>query len=268
VSFTGSTAAGKRLASLCGELIRPITLELGGKSAAILLDDADFSAAVAALRMGSFRNSGQICSLKTRIVVSRRREGELLERLVEMMGSMPVGDPQDPATEIGPMASERQRDRVARYIDIGVAEGARLVHGGPGRPQGLNHGWFVRPTIFTGVDPNATIAQEEIFGPVLSLTTYDTEEEAVAIANNSSDGLNGSVFTADVSRGLDLARRIKTGVVEVNGSGVGFASPIGGVRHSGIGRQAGYEGFESFIPSACPRPTPTLWRDGRPTKPT
>lgn len=247
VSFTGSTAAGKRLASLCGDLIRPITLELGGKSAALVLDDADIPAAVEALRMGSFRNSGQICSLKTRIVVSRRREPELLDNLVRLVESMPVGDPFDPATQIGPMVSARQRDRVTRYIEIGTAEGARLVQGGPGYPEGLNHGWFVRPTVFSGVDPSATIAQEEIFGPVLSVITCETEDEAITIANNSAYGLNGSIFAADVSRALSLARRIKTGVVEINGCGVGFHSPIGGVKHSGIGREAGFEGFDPFV---------------------
>lgn len=246
VSFTGSTGAGRHLAALCGAAIRPITLELGGKSAGLILDDADIPAAVESLRMGAFRNSGQICSLKTRILVPRRREREILERLVDLVETMPVGDPSDPATHIGPMVSARQRDRIQRYIARGISEGASLVHGGPGHPVGLSRGWFIRPTIFAGVAPDATIAQEEIFGPVVSVMSYTTEDEAVAIANNSAYGLNGAIFSADVQRAIELARRIKTGVVEINGCGAGFHSPIGGVKQSGLGREAGYEGFEAF----------------------
>jgi betaine-aldehyde dehydrogenase len=247
VSFTGSTLAGRRLGALCGELVRPITLELGGKSAALILDDADLPAAVEALRMGSFRNSGQICSLKTRVVVSRKIEGEFLDRMKALVVSMPVGDPFDLATQIGPMATARQRDRVQGYIERGLAEGARLVCGGPGIPDGLDHGWFVRPTVFAGVDPGAAIAQEEIFGPVVSVMTFDSEDEAIAIANTSNYGLNGAIFSADVPRALELGRRIKTGVVEINGCGVGFHSPIGGVKQSGIGREAGFEGLDAYV---------------------
>lgn len=246
VSFTGSTGAGRHLASLCGAAIRPITLELGGKSAAIVLDDADIPAAIESLRMGAFRNSGQICSLKTRVVVPRRREREVLERLVDLVKSMPVGDPFDPVTHIGPMVTARQRNRIQHYIALGISEGARLVHGGLGHPDGLPRGWFVRPTIFAGVDPAATIAQEEIFGPVVSVMSYDTEDQAIAIANNSAYGLNGAIFSADVPRAIQLARRIKTGVVEINGCGAGFHSPIGGMKQSGLGREAGYEGFDGF----------------------
>ncbi|EAU48723.1 aldehyde dehydrogenase [Salipiger bermudensis] len=247
VSFTGSTIAGQTLARGCGDLLRPITLELGGKSAAVLLEDADVGAAIEALRVGSFRNSGQICSLKTRIVVSKRQEAEALERLEALVASMPVGDPLDETTQIGPMVSQRQRDRVAGYIDTGLKDGARLICGGPGRPEGLNRGWFVRPTILAGVEPGATVAQEEIFGPVLSVITYDTEDEAIAIANNSQYGLNGSVFTADTARGVAIAERIKSGVVEVNGAGCGFHCPIGGVKASGIGREHGREGFDPYV---------------------
>lgn len=247
VSFTGSTAAGRHLAERCGALLRPITLELGGKSAAILLDDADIGAAVEALRMGSFRNSGQVCSLKTRILVSHRRKQEVVAALDELMASMPVGDPNDPATEIGPMASKAQMERVAGYIRKGIDEGAKVVRGGQGRPPGLNRGWFVRPTLFDAVEPDATIAEEEIFGPVLSVIAYGDEDEAVAIANNSAYGLNGSIFTGDVDHAVAMAKRIKTGVVEINGSGVGFRSPIGGVKASGLGREAGPEGFEPYL---------------------
>ncbi len=247
VSFTGSTGAGRHLAARCGERLRPITLELGGKSAALILDDADLPSVVASLRVGSLRNSGQVCSLKTRILVSARRRDETVDALAAMIGTMPVGDPNDPATEIGPMATRAQMERVAGYIGKGLDEGARAVCGGRGRPEGLERGWFVRPTLFDGVAPDATIAQEEIFGPVLSVIGYANEEEAVAIANNSPYGLNGSVFTADPGRGLEIAARIKTGVVEINGSGVGFRAPIGGVKASGLGREAGAEGFDPFF---------------------
>jgi betaine-aldehyde dehydrogenase len=247
VSFTGSTAAGRHLAARCGTLLRPITLELGGKSAAIVLDDADIPATVESLRVGSFRNSGQVCSLKTRILVSRRREPDVLSALEELLDTMPVGDPNDPETQIGPMVSKRQMDRVAGYIEKGITDGARVIKGGLGRPGGLTHGWFVRPTLFADVDPHASIAQEEIFGPVLSVISYEDESQAIAIANNSAYGLNGSVFSNDVERAIAIARRIKTGVVEINGCGVGFHSPIGGVKASGLGREAGPEGFEPYF---------------------
>ncbi|MHB9848819.1 aldehyde dehydrogenase [Streptomyces krungchingensis] len=246
VTFTGSTAAGRRVASLCGNDLKRVTLELGGKSAAILLDDADFAAAAESLRVGSFRNSGQVCSLKTRIVVPRSREAEFLDAFEAVVSSMPVGDPKDPSTQIGPLVSARQRERVEGYIEAGRAQGARVVLG-DGRPANLSEGFFVQPTVFAGVDPSMTIAQEEIFGPVVSVLTYDDEDQAVAIANNSSYGLNGSVFTADPERGVKLARRIRTGTIEVNGSPVGFHAPIGGFKSSGIGREAGLEGFDAYV---------------------
>ena len=246
VSFTGSSAAGRRLASLCGNEIRRITLELGGKSAAIVLDDADIPATVESLRLNSLRNTGQVCSNKTRVLVSRRRRDAFLDAFAQMVATMPVGDPTDPATQIGPLVSARQRDRVEAYIAKGKAEGGRLVTGG-GRPKGLDRGWFVEPTIFADVAPDATIAQEEIFGPVVSVLTYDDEDDAVAIANNSVYGLNGSVFGADVERAVSLARRVRTGTVEINGSGVGFHAPIGGFKQSGIGREAGPEGFDAYV---------------------
>jgi len=245
VSFTGSTAAGRRIAAICGNDLRRVTLELGGKSAAIFLDDADLDTAVEALRYGSLRNSGQVCSLKTRLVVSRRREQDLLDRLVSMVASMPVGDPRDPAVQIGPMVTERHRGVVNGYIEAGLAEGARAVLGGKPSDR-FDTGWFVEPTIFTGVRPDARIAQEEIFGPVLSVLTYDDEDEAIAIANNSDYGLNGAVFTADVERGLAVASQIRTGAVEINGSPVGLAAPVGGFKASGIGREQGREGLDSY----------------------
>jgi acyl-CoA reductase-like NAD-dependent aldehyde dehydrogenase len=245
VAFTGSTAAGRRIAAICGKDLRRVTLELGGKSAAIFLDDADLDTAIESLRYNSLRNSGQVCSLKTRLVVSKRREGEFLERLIAMVQSMPVGDPTDPNTQIGPMASSRHRGVVESYIEAGKSEGARVALGG-GRPVGLDRGWYVEPTIFFDVKPSDKIAQEEIFGPVLTVLTYDDEDEAVAIANDSVYGLNGAVFTTDLDHGLSIASRIRTGTVELNGSPAGLLAPMGGFKSSGIGREQSYEGLDSY----------------------
>ncbi|MFD5179873.1 aldehyde dehydrogenase [Nocardia sp. NPDC058379] len=246
VSFTGSTAAGRRIAAICGEDLRRVTLELGGKSAAVLLDDADLDAAVPVIRALSLRNSGQVCSNKTRIVVARSLRDDLYDRLRDMIGSMPVGDPFDPATEVGPLVSRAQRDRVEGYIAAARDAGTQVLAGG-GRPEGLDRGWFVQPTIFADVDPNAAIAQEEVFGPVLTVHTFDTEAEAIEIANNSNYGLNGSVFAADPARALAVARHIRTGTVELNGTPAGFFAPIGGFKNSGIGREAGIEGFDAYV---------------------
>ncbi|MEJ2870434.1 aldehyde dehydrogenase [Actinomycetospora sp. OC33-EN08] len=246
VAFTGSTAAGRRIASLCGQDLKRVTLELGGKSAAVVLDDADMATAAESLRIGSFRNSGQVCSLKTRIVVPRSRHDEFLEAFTAVVSSMPVGDPMDDATQIGPLVSARQRERVEGYIASGREQGAQITLGG-GRPGGFDSGFFVEPTVFTGVTSDMRIAQEEIFGPVVGILAYDDEDEAVAIANDSSYGLNGSVFTADPQRGVAVARRLRTGTVEINGNPVGFHSPIGGFKSSGIGREAGPEGFDSYV---------------------
>ncbi|NVO25429.1 aldehyde dehydrogenase [Donghicola mangrovi] len=247
VTFTGSTGAGSHLAAACGKILRPITLELGGKSAAIITEDADIPAAVEALKMLSFRNSGQICTLKTRVLVAESRATEFTQAFKAMVESLPVGDPSDPSTIIGPMVSEKQRDNVVRYIEIGIKEGLSLVTGGLGRPEGLNHGWFVKPTVFADVDQNASLAQEEIFGPVVTITSFETEDEAVAIANNSIFGLSGTVFSKDVDRAVSIADCIKTGVVEINGNPFGFHAPFGGVKQSGMGRENGWEGFESYV---------------------
>jgi betaine-aldehyde dehydrogenase len=247
VTFTGSTGAGKHLAMKCAELLRPITLELGGKSAGIVLDDADIPATINSLRLLSFRNSGQICTLKTRILVSKKREAEFVGALGEMVRSMPVGDPNDPETHIGPMVSQKQRENVERYIDIGIKEGCKIVAGGLGRPEGLNHGWFVQPTLFAGVEPDSRIAQEEIFGPVLTVLPYEDEDQAVEIANNSIYGLSGTVFSTDIERAIAIADRVKTGVLEINGAPFGFHAPFGGVKQSGTGRESGWEGFEPYV---------------------
>ena len=245
VTFTGSTDAGRRIASLCGANIRRVTLELGGKSAAVILDDADMNATAELLRMGSFRNNGQVCTLKTRILVSEKRESELLDSLAAMIDTMAVGDPHHDATEIGPLFSERHRTTVEKYIRIGQEEGGRIIKGG-NRPAGLEHGWYVEPTIIAGVSRGATVAQEEIFGPVVSVMTYRDEEDAIAIANDSQYGLNGAVFSSDLERGLQVASRLRTGVVELNGSPIGLQSPFGGFKMSGIGRENGVEGLEAY----------------------
>lgn len=244
VTFTGSSAAGRRIAELCGKDLRRVTLELGGKSAAVILADADLDQAAEALRMGAFRNNGQICTLKTRIIVPHRLQDEFVDKLSAMADTMPVGNPFDEATQIGPLVSQRQRTIVEGFIASGRAEGATLVRGG-GRPD-IDHGWFVEPTIFTNVDPDATIAQREIFGPVVAVISYRTEDEAVAIANNSTYGLNGAVFSTDPEHGLEVARRLATGTVEFNGNGAGFLAPMGGVKLSGLGREFGPEGIDPF----------------------
>jgi len=245
VAFTGSTAAGRRIAELCGRNLTRTTLELGGKSAAVVLDDADLDLTVEALRLGSLRNSGQICSLKTRLLVSRRRHDDFIDRLITLIASMPVGDPQDPTTQIGPMVTATQRDRVTSYIEIGKAEGAVVAVGG--KDPAATHGWFVDPTIFTHATPEMRIAREEIFGPVLTVLPYDDEDEAVTFANDSDYGLNGAVFTQDVDHGLAVAARIRTGTVEINGNSAGFRAPMGGFKSSGIGREAGAEGLEAYV---------------------
>lgn len=246
VTFTGSSAAGRRIAALCGEDLRRVTLELGGKSAAVILPDADLESTIESLRHGSLRNSGQVCSLKTRIVVPRTLHAEIVDRLTTMVSSMPVGDPADPATQIGPMVTARQRERVENYIEIGRQEGARVALGGS-RPTDLPHGWFVEPTVFTDVVPSMRIAQDEIFGPVLCVLAYDDESEAVAIANDSEYGLNGAVYTSDLEHGVEVARKIRTGTVELNGRPAGHLAPSGGFKTSGIGREKGFEGFDPYI---------------------
>lgn len=245
MTFTGSTAAGRRIASICGQNLKRVTMELGGKSAALILDDANLAEVVESLRLGSLRNSGQICTLKTRLLVSRRRHDEFIDRLRELVASMPVGDPRSPDTQIGPMVTARQRDVVQGYIAAGHAEGAVPVVGGGRTSQ--ERGWFVDPTVFTEVTPDMKIAREEIFGPVLAVLPYDDEDMAIELANNSDYGLNGAVFTGDLDHGLEVAARIHTGTVEINGNVAGFHAPIGGVKASGIGREAGHEGLEGYL---------------------
>jgi aldehyde dehydrogenase (NAD+) len=247
VSFTGSTAAGRRVAGLCGERLRRCTLELGGKSAAIILDDADLTETIAGLYVPtSLMNNGQACVAQTRILASRSRYQEVVDALVEATRNIKVGDPLDPDTAVGPLVAERQRTRVEGYLAKGQEEGAKIAIGG-GRPAGLPKGWYVEPTVFVNVDNKMTIAQEEIFGPVVVVIPYDDVDDAVAIANDSQYGLSGSVWSADQATAVDIARRVRTGTMGINGMGMDFGGPFGGYKCSGLGRELGPEGLQGYL---------------------
>jgi aldehyde dehydrogenase (NAD+) len=245
VSFTGSTAAGRRVGSLATERLKRVSLELGGKSAAIVLDDVDLAASAFMIAFSGLMNSGQACVAQTRILAPRSRYDEITDAIVESAKMLTVGDPTDATTQLGPLVAERQRDRVEGYIEKGKAEGARLVLDGT-RPAGLEVGWYVAPTVFADVDNAMTIAREEIFGPVLSMIPYDTEEEALAIANDSDYGLAGSVWTADVDHGFEIATKVRTGTYGINWYAFDMGSPFGGYKNSGIGREDGPEGLAAF----------------------
>ncbi len=245
VAFTGSSATGRRIAALCGEQLKRVSLELGGKSAAIVLDDADIGKTVAGLKTAGLMNNGQACVAQTRILVSQRRHDELVEALADMMSSLNVGDPTDDKTDIGPLVAQRQQQRVQDYIRSGQQEGARLVIGGADAPE--PRGWYVRPTLFTDATNDMRIAREEIFGPVLTVLTYTDEDDAVAIANDSDYGLAGSVWTADTAHGLDIAARVRTGTYGINMYMLDISTPFGGFKHSGIGREFGPEGLEEYV---------------------
>ncbi|MFR9750457.1 aldehyde dehydrogenase [Nocardia sp. 004] len=244
LTFTGSTAVGKKIGAIATGQLKSVSLELGGKSAAILLPDMDI-ASIPTLAFSGLMNSGQGCVAQTRILAPRSRYDEILDALVEHVKTMKVGDPNDPEVQLGPLISEHQRDRVESYIAKGKAEGARLALGG-GRPAGLDRGWYVEPTIFADVDNKSTIAQEEIFGPVLSVIPYETEDEAVAIANDSVYGLAGSVWTTDIEHGAEIAARVRTGTYAINWYAFDPSSPFGGYKASGLGRENGPEGLDSF----------------------
>jgi aldehyde dehydrogenase (NAD+) len=246
IAFTGSTAAGRRIASICGGDLKRVTLELGGKSAAIILDDADLATTVAGLLPGALINNGEACAATTRILASRRRYGEVCEALTAAVRDWTVGDPMDPATLCGPLVASRQRDRVEGYIRAGKQEGAKIACGG-GRPASQTKGWYVEPTLFVDVDNRMRIAREEIFGPVLALIPYADERDAIRIANDSEYGLSGSVWSADARRGLEVARRVRTGTYTVNGFSMEFSAPFGGYKCSGIGRELGPEGLAAYL---------------------
>ena len=244
VTFTGSTAAGKTIAAICAQRMARVSLELGGKNAAIVLDDFDIE--TAAKTLAPLYLSGQACGAMTRVLVSRDRHDRMVEALDSVFASLKVGDPFDPATQVGPLATARQRERVERYIAIGEAEGARLTTGG-GRPAHLDRGFFVEPTVFAGVDNAMTIAREEIFGPVIAVMPFESEADAVRIANDSDFGLNASVYTPDADRFYRLARQIRSGTVGHNGVRGDFGIGWGGFKQSGIGREGGVGGLMPFL---------------------
>jgi acyl-CoA reductase-like NAD-dependent aldehyde dehydrogenase len=247
VSFTGSTTAGKAVAAACATDLKRVSLELGGKSAAIVLDDADPAAVATAVRSASLSNCGQICNALTRILLPANRSDEFVDALAAEMSSLHIGDPADPATQLGPLVAKRQQDRVRNYITEGQREGARIVVGGTDMPDGIEHGWYVQPTLFADADNSMRIAREEIFGPVLTAISYRDEDDAVAIADDSDYGLAGSVFTADTDRGLAVAGRVRTGTFGVNqGYTMDPFAPFGGVKASGYGRELGPEGIDGY----------------------
>jgi aldehyde dehydrogenase (NAD+) len=247
ISFTGSTATGRSILRSAADTFKRVTLELGGKSPMVIMDDADFEAAIPFVLNAGFGNSGQACIAGTRILVPSRRLGEFEAAIQAGLGAFPSGDPRDPAIAIGPMVSRRQWDRVQSYIRQGQAEGARLLAGGEGRPDGTSDGWFVKPTIFTDVRNDMVIAREEIFGPVLAIIPYETDAQAVEIANDTDYGLHAYVAGADEDRARRVAERIVAGRVIINGAPMEMSAPFGGFKHSGIGREYGTFGLDAYL---------------------
>ena len=247
ISFTGSTRAGKRISEVAAQTVKRVALELGGKSASVILEDADLAAAVKGTVSGCYLNSGQTCTALTRMLVPASKYDEAAKLAVEAAKAFTLGDPMSEATRLGPLSSQMQLDRVRSYIRKGVAEGAELLTGGTDQPEGVPGGYFVKPTVFGKVKNSMTIAQEEIFGPVLSIIPYDDEEEAVRIANDTPYGLAGAVWSGDDARAQKVARRIRAGQVDVNGGAFNMNAPFGGFKQSGHGREAGTYGLEEFL---------------------
>ena len=246
VSFTGSTAAGKHIASVCGEKLTRFNLELGGKSAALFLEDADFAAALPSLMVYSMPITGQVCFSLTRIIVPESRKQEFVDMYLAAVANIKVGDPQDPNTLMGPLTMQRQFERVQNYIESGKQEGAHLACGG-GVPADCNKGYYIEPTVFTDVTADMKIAQEEIFGPVVSIITYSDLDDAVAKTNDTNYGLSGAIYTQDAELGYQVAKRIKSGNLTINGLVVDVTMPFGGFKESGIGREGGIEGLDAYV---------------------
>lgn len=248
VSFTGSTAAGREVAAACGSALKRVSLELGGKSAAVVLDDADPAQVAAGIQVAALMNSGQACVAQTRILVPHHRRTEYIDAVAAMVDGLTIGDPADDATRIGPVVTARQRQRIRDYIQLGTTEGARLITGGHRPPTGLDRGWYVQPTLFTDVESTMRIAREEIFGPVLTVLTYRDLDHAVQLADDTEYGLSGSVWTPDIDRGLEVAQRIRSGTFGINQAySMDPHAPFGGVKASGIGREFGREGLAGFL---------------------
>ena len=246
IAFTGSTATGRIIGAECGRLIRRMTLELGGKSAAIFLDDGDIGTFLAGIGMASFMNNSQTCTTQSRILAPRARYDEVVDALAGWTSQQTIGNPLDPAVTMGPMASEKHLQRVLGYIDIAKHSDARLVSGG-GRPKSQDRGWFVEPTVFADVDNHDQLAREEVFGPVMAVIPFDDDADAVRIANDSNYGLGGSVWSADEQRGLDVARQVRTGTIGINYYNLDLGAPFGGMKDSGIGRELGPEAINPYL---------------------
>lgn len=245
VAFTGSTGVGRRIAAICGELLRPVTLELGGKSSAIVLPDADLDAMAGVLIRSCLRNTGQTCYISTRILAPASRYDEVVQMVADTIGAAQLGDPLDPATVFGPVANAMQYDKVLGYLRSAVAEGARVVIGGG--PASLPHGYFVQPTVLADVTPDMTVAREEIFGPVITILRYDTVDEAIAIANGTAFGLGGIVFSSDPEAALAVADRVDSGSVGINFFASNHSAPFGGRHDSGLGVEYGPEGLHAYL---------------------
>jgi betaine-aldehyde dehydrogenase len=246
IAFTGSTEAGRIIGQECGRLLRRSTLELGGKSAAIVLDDAEIDTVLAGLDNASFLNNSQTCTTQSRILIARSRYDEVVEAIGNFAASYVLGDPLDSATTMGPMATSGHRDKVLGYIDIAKNSNARLITGG-GAPADLERGWFVQPTVFADVDNSDRLAREEVFGPVMALIPFDDDDDAVRIANDSNYGLGGSVWSADEDRALAVARRVRTGTIGLNYYTLDLGAPFGGFKDSGLGRELGPEGLDAYL---------------------